>query len=315
MMIKHKLFFTFLITLLLSLQQASVAQVTTTSQKSTRKLATGGRFVPGEVLVTYKQEATADVIASSMNKVRASQVRRVNANLVKLSVARDVDLVGTMRELSSDPSIESVQPNYIYHALSLPNDPRVSSSTVTNLNLSPAWDRITDCSSVTVAVLDTGVNYTHEDLAQNMWDGGVTYPKHGYDFVDGDSDPKDQNGHGTHVAGIIGAIGNNGLGTSGVCWRAKLMALRALDSTGSGTTADIAGALNFAGNNGAKVVNMSLGTSQDDPAIRTAITSLNTKGIVVIAAAGNDGTDNDTDAATKHFILSGHREGRSDDLF
>ena len=102
-----------------------------------------------------------------------------------------------------------------------------------------AWSIITDCSSVTVAVVDSGVNYNQEDLAANMWTS-ASYPNHGYDFIDNDNDPMDLCGHGTHVAGTIGAVGGNALGTIGVCPSVKIMAVRSLDAAGSGTSASIA---------------------------------------------------------------------------
>jgi thermitase len=279
----------------LALQQGTQAQVSVGATRPLRRLAAqSGKFVPGEVIVTYKDSVSSSDVAASMATVRSNKLRQVTPKMVKLNVAGDVDLDTAIDDLSKDPNIESVQPNFIYHALSLPNDPRLATSTATNAGLSAAWDRITDCSAVTVAVVDSGVNYAHEDLASNMWSGGAMYPNHGWDFVSNDNDPKDENGHGTHVAGIIGAVGNNAIGSSGVCWRASIMAVRALDETGSGTTADIAAALNFAGNNGAKVVNMSLGTTENDSAIRSAITSLNSKGVVVIVAAGNESNDVDT---------------------
>src|SRR5208283_3029626 len=136
-----------------------------------------------------------------------------------------------------DPNVEYVQPNYIYHTTVAPDDTqygqlwafRNTGQTVNatiqgegwiyptnnpgtagyDIDIEPAWDHITDCSSVVVAVIDTGINYTQEDLAINMWNGGAAYPNHGWNYVNGNNNPMDMNGHGTHVAGIIGAAGNN----------------------------------------------------------------------------------------------------------
>ena len=99
-----------------------------------------------------------------------------------------------------------------------------------DMTLELAWQFVHDCPSVVVAVVDTGVNYTHVDLAANMWDGGASFPHHGYDFVGSTNDPMDYNGHGTHVAGTIGAAGNNAVGGTGVCWKVQLMAVRVLDA-------------------------------------------------------------------------------------
>jgi subtilisin family serine protease len=161
-----------------------------------------------------------------------------------------------------------------------------------------AWDQITDCRSAVVAVLDTGINYTHTDLTGNMWDGsGSGFPNHGWDFVDNDNDPMPTGGsenHGTHVAGTIGALGNNSLGVAGVCWQASIMPVRVLGATGSGTTADIISGIEFASDNGAKVINMSLGgEGAFDQLMFDAITYARNRDVVVVVSAGNDGTDND----------------------
>jgi subtilisin family serine protease len=145
-----------------------------------------------------------------------------------------------------------------------------------------------------VAVLDTGVNYNQEDLAASMWNGGPSFPNHGNDFVDADLDPMDFNGHGTHVAGIIGAVGNNGKGTTGVCQKASIMAVRVLDAAGSGSDASIIQGVNFAIAHGARVLNMSLGGGGPfDQAFSDAITAAQGADVVVVVAAGNERSDND----------------------
>jgi subtilisin family serine protease len=152
---------------------------------------------------------------------------------------------------------------------------------------------------VVVAVVDTGVNYAHPDLAANMWvDPQGVNTHHGTDLVDRDTDPMDLNGHGTHVAGIIGAVGNNGAGVAGVCWRASIMAVRALDAGGVGNSATVANAVGFASLHGARVINLSLGYPGVDPAVRDAIASATAAGAVVVASAGNDGVDDDGPDAT-----------------
>jgi subtilisin family serine protease len=161
------------------------------------------------------------------------------------------------------------------------------------MNVEKAWDHVTDCSGVVVAVLDSGVNYSHEDLAANMWAGGADAPRHGADFIGSDNDPMDENGHGTHVAGIIGASGNNSTGISGVCWKASIMAVRVLDATGEGTTASLTQGVNFAVSHGAKVINMSIGGASFDPLLAAAITNAQANDVVLIAAAGNDAANVD----------------------
>jgi subtilisin family serine protease len=158
-----------------------------------------------------------------------------------------------------------------------------------------------------VAVIDTGADYTHPDLAANIWthpgeiagnslddDGnGKTDDTRGWDFVFDNNDPMDGNGHGTHVAGTIGAVGNNGRGVTGVCWAAKIMLLRAFDASGITTVADIIEAMDYARQNGARIVNASYSGTEYSQAESDAIALLNSAGVLLIAAAGNEGVDND----------------------
>ena len=222
----------------------------------------------------------------------------------------------------NDPNVEYVQPNYLYRATAAPNDTQYgqlwafsnAGQTVTagtyapnagtvgdDMHIEAAWGRITDCSSVVVALLDSGVNYSHEDLAANMWNGGSSFPHHGHDFVDDDDDPMDPSGHGTHLAGIIGAVGNNFSGTTGVCQRASIMAVRVLDAAGNVTTATVLQGINFAVTNGARVINMSfVGGGSFDQLFSDAITNAQNSDVVVVAVAGNETGDNDAAGAARY---------------
>jgi subtilisin family serine protease len=274
-------------------------------------------YVAGELIVRYKEGVTAaerEEMLSHRSLNRIKTIPGLRLEHVRISGGRSVE--AAIAEFNADPRVEFAQPNFIYQASAVPNDPLFNQSwalnntgqTVTDgdiptnnpgaagadLGVEKAWDLVTDCSKVPVAVVDSGVNYLHEDLAANMWDGGTQYPKHGYNFVDGNDDPMDLLGHGTHVAGIIGAAGNNGLGIAGICWKASIMAVRALDASGAGTSANIAAALDFARTNGARVVNLSFGGPNQDPGIRSAIQALSDQGAVIVAAAGNNSSDNDS---------------------
>jgi subtilisin family serine protease len=271
--------------------------------------------VSGEVLVKFKP-----MINTSVRKAAVmAQGHSVLANLnqpgwVQLKVGAGQTVDQALTAYRNDPNVEYVQPNYIYHLTAVPNDTQygqlwafkntgqvISAGSYfpnfgtpgADINIEKAWDHITDCSGVVVAVVDSGVNYNQEDLAGNMWNGGSAYPNHGYNYVNNNNDPMDLNGHGTHVAGIIGAAGNNVKGTSGVCWNASIMAVRVMDSTGRGTTAKIIQGVNFAVANGAKVINMSIGGGSFDNAYSDAITIAQTNDVVVVVAAGNSGSNND----------------------
>jgi subtilisin family serine protease len=290
----------------------------------TQRLGKADHYVPDEVLVKFNPttsarqrtatvEARGHALFASLNQPGWVQVKIKPGQTVEAALAT----------YQNDPNVEYAQPNYIYHATATPNDTQFgqlwafknTGQTVNSItqgegsiyptdnpgtsgddiNIEPAWDHITDCSSVVVAVIDSGVNYTQEDLVGNMWNGGATYPNHGWNYVDGNNDPMDLNGHGTHVAGIIGAMGNNSIGTTGVCWKASIMAVRVLEATGKGTTANIIQGINFAVSNGAKVINMSLGgISAFDQAFSDSITAAQNGDVVVVVAAGNDGANIDS---------------------
>ncbi|MBB77172.1 MAG: hypothetical protein CMJ75_21920 [Planctomycetaceae bacterium] len=173
-----------------------------------------------------------------------------------------------------------------------------------------AWDVETDASSIIVAVIDTGIDYTHEDLAGNAWvnsleasgtpgvddDGnGYTDDIYGYDFYNEDGDPFDDNGHGTHVSGTIGAVGNNGIGVTGVSWEVQLMGLKFLNESGSGYTSDAVRAVDYAREMGAQVINASFGGGGYSTAMYDAIEAFGDAGGIFVAAAGNAGNDNDSD--------------------
>ena len=282
-----------------------------------------GNFVPGEILVKYKSTMSTSAQKNAVEREGVTTIGKIYKNApLRVKLTKDHDMENAILEFSNDPNVEYAQPNYIYHATALPNDPRFaqtwglrntgqtivsaggpnSPSSTNNpgtsgldMKMEYAWNTITDCRSVTVAVLDTGINYNHQDLAANMWADGSS--NHGYDFVDNDSDPMDLDGHGTHVAGTIGAVGNNGLGGTGVCWRASLMGVRVLDTTGSGTTAQITSGLNYAVANGAKVINLSLGGGNVDPAFSAAIDNARNNGAILVIAAGNETNNNDVSPA------------------
>ncbi|MFZ9594507.1 MAG: S8 family peptidase [Bdellovibrionia bacterium] len=161
-----------------------------------------------------------------------------------------------------------------------------------------AWAVTRGSKEIVVADIDTGIDYNHEDLAFNVWRNPNPGEKNdivGFDFVHNDGLPYDDNGHGTHTAGTIGAVGGNGIGTSGVIQRVSIMSLKFLDGDGSGTTADAIRAIDYAIEHGARVLSNSWGGrgDPDNPALKEAIDRVKAKDVLFVAAAGNDGVDND----------------------
>ena len=163
---------------------------------------------------------------------------------------------------------------------------------VSQVHADDVWNLGYDGTGVVVAIIDTGVNYNHVDLADHMWDGGSSYPNHGYDFVNSDNNPMDDanSGHGTHCAGIVAGDGTSGTQT-GIAPNATIMALKVLGANGSGSQTGIQNAMQFAMNNGADVVSMSLGGSgqSGNRTYRQIFVNMMNAGIIASVAAGNDG--------------------------
>jgi subtilisin family serine protease len=179
-----------------------------------------------------------------------------------------------------------------------------------DIGVSRAWFKTTGSSKVVVAVLDSGVDYTHFDLMNNIWlrpadiapyvdnELGEFNDLHGFNATDRWTDPMDDNGHGTHCAGIIGAEGDNGKGIAGINWNVEIMPLKFLSSTGSGSTKDAIEAINYVidrKNKGVnvRIISASWGSTQKSRALRDAIKKAGDEGILFVAAAGNNGDDSD----------------------
>ena len=282
--------------------------------------------------MSRKAFADNEILVKFNGPVRGAAVSRVNAifggrmvedlgssGWVRLSISRDIDVRSALELARGMPDIVSAQPNYYYRLLATPDDTRFSELYgLTNISAPAAWDIATGSAKTVVAVIDTGIKYDHEDLAQNIWTNtgeiagnGIDDDKngyvddiHGYDFFFGDPDPNDEHGHGTHVAGTIGAVGNNSLGVVGVNWNVRLMAVKIYDSTGFGTTsAMLINAYNYVrlmrerGVN-IRVTNNSYGGCDEacgyDLATREALEALGDEGVLNVFAAGNGGQNVDT---------------------
>ncbi len=274
------------------------------------------RFVPGEVIVTYRGTGAEEALHLRASSAEGGSARVFGAlssasgNTVAVLRIPGKSTEELLEEFAADPNVLDVSPNYIISLLMrTPNDPRFSEqwglyntgqsggSGGADISAARAWDVRTDAlADRVIAVLDTGIAKNHEDLRANLWSGPGG--SHGYDFVQNDDDPEDDHGHGTHVAGIIGAVGNNGRGIAGVAWNVKLMAVKMLDADGYGTSAQELAAYNWvlarkqAGVN-IVAINASFGDSSPVQANKNAIETLGRNGILFIAAAGNDGRNSD----------------------
>ncbi|HTG45742.1 MAG TPA: S8 family peptidase, partial [Verrucomicrobiae bacterium] len=271
--------------------------------------------------------------SSSVSSLNVAARKDTSVHLLRLK--EGVPVNSEIARLQRNPSVEFVEPNYrlkIFTSSStpvVPDDFEFSkmyalrnlgggeAKTNADIHATEAWRFTTGKKSVLVAVIDTGIDYLHEDLRENIWinpgeipfngvdDDGNGYidDYYGYDFVSNDSDPYDDNEHGTHVAGIIGAQGNNGLGTVGVCWDVSLMALKAFDDQGNGTVADAIAAIEYAVRNGARVVNASWGLDEKSRALEEAVQSASNAGVLFVAAAGNNRSDDPSYPASFDSVL------------
>lgn len=246
------------------------------------------RFHPQRVLVKYRGE---------------SQVRLV-------WLQRGEDVMGKLRMLAYDPRVEYAEPDFVLTASAIPNDERTDELWGMNsIRAYEAWDITTGSEQVVIGVTDTGVDYNHPDLAANMWRNLGEVPGNGQDddgngYIDdhygwnglaNNGDPMDENDHGTHVAGTIGAVGNNSIGVVGVNWRVKIMALKFLGADGSGSLSDALDVINYAilmKQRGVNIValNASWGSHSFSYSLQEAVDRATAAGILFVAAAGNEAT-------------------------
>ena len=270
---------------------------------------------PGEMLVKFRSGIRAQSAVAAAGELRALGVTtvktygRTGVRHVRVPAGRSMEQA--LAALRADPNIEYAEPNYLLHAdVVTPNDGDFSvlwglhnigqsGGTVdADIDGPEAWE-VTTGGEVVVGVIDSGIDMAHPDLAANMWvnpgeiagngvddDGnGYVDDVYGWDFINNDNDPFDDYGHGTHVAGTIGAVGDNGTGVTGVAWQVKLMALKFLDNEGDGFTSGAIEALEYATAMGAHLTNNSWGGGGYSQSLKDAIAA----GHLFMASAGNDG--------------------------
>jgi thermitase len=239
--------------------------------------------IPGELVVGFKTSAQAAAFRGPAGAdVPGGQrgLHRLNASLVNVPPGQEEKYA---REVASQPGVQFVEPNYIVKADLVPNDPLWSQQYgPSHIQAPSGWDTTTGSASVIVAVLDSGIDASHPEFA------GRILP--GWDFVDGDATPQDGCGHGTHVTGILAAEGDNAQGIAGIAWKTSIMPVRVLGDTCSGSTADVADALVWAVERGARVINLSLGTPVPSTLLENGTYYAYSHGAAIFAAAGNSGS-------------------------
>jgi thermitase len=243
----------------------------------------GGAVEAGEVLVVL--DGSAPKAAASALTLRGARVERASAKsrTLVVSVPKGFSAQGFARVAARAPGVAWVQPNYRYQATATPNDPMYFQQWgMARVGAAAAWSVTSGKPSVTVAVIDTGVSLAHPDLSARV------DTVNDYDFVNGDTNADDDEGHGTHVAGIIAATADNSVGIAGVAPGIRILPIKVLDANGSGNSLSVADGIRYAADRGVQVINMSLGGPKD-PYTASAVTYAQSKGCVVVAATGNDG--------------------------
>lgn len=239
--------------------------------------------------------------------LRAKKQLRGDSGFEKVELNNGRDARTAALELLQNSQVEFAEPNFLISKEDLnPNDPEFNQQWAlrnsgqnsgqfgSDINAGAAWETTTGSLETVIAVIDSGIDFTHPDLRNNQWTNINPGPEgdlHGWDYVANSAEIKDEQGHGTAIAGIIAAEGNNALGMTGVMWRASLMSLRVLNNTGTGDVAAAVEAIDYAVKNGAQVINLSWGTSGESLALKDAIQRALKRNVVVVCSAGNSGKD------------------------
>ena len=296
------------------------------------------KFAPDQIIVKFKEGTSDETISmiNSKNKVVSSEkiikknlkaVENEKTKILKkhgldriylLKLQKNTDVNEMVGKYNQNQDVEYAEPNYkVYVDATIPNDDYFSqlwgmhNTNDADIDAPEAWDITTGSDAIVVAVIDSGVDYNHMDLAANIWNNTGEIPGNNIDddgngYIDDtrgwdfcrygqtpDNDPMDDNGHGTHCSGTIAAVGNNGVGIVGVSWNAKIMPLKFLGSAGTGYTSDAIPAIQYAIDNGADIMSNSWGGGSYLQSLEDAISAANDAGILFVAAAGNDYANND----------------------
>lgn len=272
------------------------------------KAAPGTRYVENEILVKFRPGIEAGGVRSLAASLRFKEIEsleRIGVRRVRTPDRAAFDRA--LADLRSRPEVEYADPNYLLSAASLPNDPYFhwqwglrntgqivgpldkndfpSGTADCDIRAVSAWARTTGRERTIVGIVDTGIDLGHPDLVHNLLSPG-------YDFFNDKPGAEDRHGHGTHVAGIIAAEGNNKLGVTGICWGARIIPARVFDSDATGPTSAVIKGIMYCADQGARAINMSLGGPDVvvSKALADAVKYAFDKGAVMAASAGNDGT-------------------------
>jgi len=295
--------------------------------------------------VKWKKTASRAAKAAARSTVHGSLKREFRFIGAEVQRLQGMTTEQAIAALKKNPNVEYAEPNYEIHIDVIPNDTRFSElygmrntgqtggTAGADIRATQAWDLFTGDPNLKVGVIDTGVDYNHPDLAQNVWtnpgeipgnnidddNNGYIDDVHGYDFVNNDGDPFDDNGHGTHCSGTIAGVGNNNLGVAGVNWNAKIVGIKFLSSGGSGSTEGAIASVQYAIAVGVRLTSNSWGGGGFSQALLDAINAAGAAGQLFVAAAGNSGVNTDVSpqypaAYNSPYIISVAATDHNDNL-
>lgn len=300
-------------------ERATAIFLAVVASASVTAFAAEPESVPGEFIVKMRTPVSEDkAVINALSSRLGAHVKSVipEGNLVVIQRPVFETTHSVLKSVAADADVEYVEPNYIYHINKTPNDPMLGDLWGMNNTGKPgidigalqAWDIETGDKDLVVGVIDTGINYNHNDLKKNMWtntaelngqpgvddDGnGVVDDIYGYNAAGNNGNPLDDHGHGSHCSGTIGASGDDGQGIVGVAWNVKLMGIKFLTASGSGTLENAVKAIDYGTKMGAKILSNSWGGGGFSQALLEAIQRANNAGVLFVAAAGNESNNND----------------------
>lgn len=261
----------------------------------------GPRFAPGQVLVRFKPSMGIRLIEGTLALYGVETIKRIpELNLYQVKIPAWASVEEMAFAFGQNPDVESAGPNYIARIAVTPNDALFryqyalnntgqdigapgspSGKARADIRATTGWEETKGQAETVIAIIDSGIDFNHPDIRNKIVSGGR-------DIYNDDWDATDDNGHGTYVAGIAAADTNNGEGMAGVAWNCRILPVKVTDAEGSAYYSDVIDGIIWASDNGAQVINLSLGGDAPDDALRDALRYAYNKGVVVVASAGNE---------------------------
>ena len=275
----------------------------------------GPPYRPDEVLVKFKPTLSEQTIKATIAAYQCKRLKRIpRINVYKIQIQNNLSVEETLFALRRNPDVEYAEPNYIVYATVTPDDPLFDLQYAlynpgsgppgspqgeerADIKATSAWEETKGDEDIVIAILDTGVDQDHPDIDEKIHSSG-------YDFINVDSDATDDEGHGTYVAGIAAAETDNNEGIAGLAWNCKILPVKVLDNMGVGGYSEMIDGIIWAADNGADVINLSLGGSFPSTSVENALKYAYDMDVVIVASAGNDGGAVNYPAAYDEYCLA-----------